>query len=262
MHMSEAIVTVSATDYLRGILARESVDAGMHSPLRQLEALVDNVCRIWAEHHLIEVYPTGAFEKGTANRSGMAIDFLVSLSPATTYAMPDVHETLFEALGEAGLEPLRRNVSLGVRLDGVAIDIAPARRIALSTDEHVLFSHRTGKTFTTNLTQHVLDTIACGRREEIRILKLWRDQHGLDLPSFTLELAVLAALRRRPAGELSDNVWTVLGYLESLFSARSLLDPANANNIVSDEMSAAQKETVRRAAQYARAGRSWQEIIR
>lgn len=253
---------MSATDYLRDILVRESVDAGMHSPLRQLEARVDDICRLWAAHLLVEVYPTGAFEKGTANRSGTAIDFLVSLSPATTYSMSDVHETLLEALGEAGLEPVRRNVSLGVRLDGVAVDIVPARRTALSTDDHVLFSHRTGKSFTTNLTQHVLDTIACGRRSEIRILKLWRDQQGLDLPSFNLELAVLAALRRRPAGELSDNVWAVLGYLENLFSARSLLDPANANNIVSDQMSAAQKETVRGAAQYARAGRSWQEIIR
>ncbi|MHB1103193.1 MAG: nucleotidyltransferase family protein [Devosia sp.] len=259
--MSEVAVTVSASSYLRGILAREAVDAGMQSPLRHLEAAVDGICRRWAGRHLLEVYPTGAFEKGTANRSGIAIDFLVSLSPAANYSMPDVHETLFEALGEAALDPVRRNVSLAVKMEGIAVDIVPARRVALTTDEHVLFSRRTGKTFTTNPTQHVLDAIACGRREEIRILKLWRDQQGLDLPSFNLELAVLAALRRRPIGELSDNVWAVFGYLDGLFSARSLLDPANANNIVSDQMTAAQKDMVRKAAQYARAGRSWQEII-
>lgn len=261
--MSEIAVNVTATGYLRDILWRELIDAGMQSPLRQYEAGIEDICRRWAGRHLVEVYPTGAFEKGTANRSGTAIDFLVSLSPAANYSMRDVYETLFVALGDAGLEPARRDVSIRVQLDGVGVDIVPARRVALSVDDHVLFQRRTGKTLTTNLTQHVLDVIACGRRDEVRILKLWRDQQGLDLPSFNLELAVLAALRRRPpGGDLADNVWAVLGYLETLFAARSLLDPANANNIASDQMTAAQKETVCEAARYTRAGRSWQEIVR
>lgn len=259
--MSEVVGTVSASSYLRDILAREAVDVGMRSPLRLYEANVEDICRNWAGEHLLEVYPTGAFEKGTANRSGMAIDFLVSLSPAATFSMADVHGTLYEALDAAGLEPVRRDVSIGITLDRTAVDILPARRVGLNTDEHALFLRRTGKTAITNLTQHVLDGIACGRREEIRILKLWRDQQQLDFPSFNLELAVIAALRRRPIGNLADNVWEVLGYLETLFPARSLLDPANANNIVSDQMTAAQKDAVRRAAQYARAGRSWHDII-
>ena len=54
----------------------------------------------------------------------------------------------------------------------------------------------------------------------------------------------------------------MFGYLANLFPARSLLDPANANNIVSDQMTAAQRDAVRKAAQYARAGRSWHDIIR
>jgi hypothetical protein len=94
------------------------------------------------------------------------------------------------------------------------------------------------------------------------VLKLWRDQHGLDFPSFYLELSVVAALRRRPAAGLAENVWAVLGYLESLFPARSVLDPVNANNIVSDQLTPAGRDAVRRAAQYCRHGRAWSEIIR
>jgi hypothetical protein len=259
--MSEVGVTVSASSYLRGILAREAVDVGMQSPLRLFESEIEGICRHWAGDHLLEVYPTGAFEKGTANRSGVTIDFLVSLSPAANYSMSDVYETLYEALHAAGLEPVRRDVSIGITMGRAAVDVLPARRVGLNTDEHAVFLRRTGETVITNLTQHVLDGIACGRREEIRLLKLWRDQQRLDLPSFYLELAVIAALRRRSAGELAGNVWEVLGYLETLFPARSLLDPANANNIVSDQMTAAQKDAVRKAAQYARAGRSWHDII-
>ena len=129
------------------------------------------------------------------------------------------------------------------------------------TDVHELWLNRLGRMVKTNLTQHVLDTVAGGRREEIRIVKIWRDQQGLDFPSFYLELSVLAALKRRPAGTLAENVWAVFGYLESLFPARSVLDPVNAINIVSDLLGPPEKEAIRKAAQYARAGRAWSEIV-
>ena len=253
---------MSASSYLRDILAREAVNAGMQSPLRLLESEIEGICRRWAGSALLEVYPTGGFEKGTANRSGTAIDFLVSLAPDTEYLPAEAYEALYHTFDDAGLSPKRRDVSIGVKLRGMTVDIVPARRLARTTDEHELFLRRTGATVITNLTQHVLDGIACGRRDEIRIVKLWRDQMGLDLPSFNLELAVVAALRRQSAGALADNVWEVFGYLANLFPARSLLDPANANNIVSDQMTAAQRDAVRKAAQYARAGRSWHDIIR
>jgi hypothetical protein len=108
----------------------------------------------------------------------------------------------------------------------------------------------------------VLDTHEANRQDEIRILKLWRDQNGLDFPSFYLELAVTAALRRRPVGALVDNVWAALGFLERLLVPRAMLDPANAANIVSDELTSAQKRSIALAAAAARSGRPWSEIVR
>jgi hypothetical protein len=93
------------------------------------------------------------------------------------------------------------------------------------------------------------------------VLKIWRDEQGLDFPSFYLELSVLAVLKRRPPAGLAENVWAVLGYFESLFPARSVLDPANAVNVVSDLLPPAEKDAIRKAAKYARAGRAWSEII-
>ena len=44
---------------------------------------VQALCEAWAGRYLLEVYPSGAYEKGTANQSGISIDFVVSLSPQT-----------------------------------------------------------------------------------------------------------------------------------------------------------------------------------
>jgi hypothetical protein len=260
--MESLAAPVSADSYLREILARESIDSGIRSPLRALEADVLGLCRDFCGSDLLEVHPTGAFEKGTANASGVSIDFLASFSPASPVPVHDLYEALFDGLQSEGLEPVRRDVSVALMLDGIAVDIVPGKREAMITDVHEIWLTRLGRPVKTNLTQHVLDAVACGRRDEIRVLKIWRDQHGLDLPSFYLERSAVAALRQQPLGTLAENVWAALGYLEKLFPARSILDPANANNIVSDQLGSPAKDTVRKAAQYARSGRAWAEIIR
>jgi hypothetical protein len=251
----------SASAYLRGILKREQVDSSASSELRWFEPRVHRICDAWAGKHLLEVVPSGAFEKGTANASGLRIDFLASLAPTARFSPREVFESLYHSLDKMGLEPEARNVSVSVNLDGTPIDIIPARRDAMETDEHWLYSALKGKSIVTNPTQHVVECIAQNRAEEIRVLKLWRDKYRLSFPSYYLELTVLAALKGRPGGQLSDNVWAVLGYLERHFVARSVLDPTNANNVVSDELTPAEKIRIRTMAQISRNGRSWQEIL-
>ncbi len=248
-------------DYLRTILDREAVDDSAHSAFRRLEGEVAALVAPWGGRHLLEVYPAGGFEKGQANQSGIGIDFVLSLSPQTPFRIHDIYQSLFGALERDGLEPQRRHVTISVVLNGIPVDLLPAKRESLATDVHEIYSNRTGVTIKTNLTQHVLDALSSGRRDEVRILKLWRDQNGLDFPSFYLELATYAALRRRPYGELADNVWAVLGYLESLFPARGALDPANANNVISAELTMTQKRVIATVAAASRRGKPWSEIV-
>ncbi len=248
-------------DYLREILARESVDNSMKSPLRELEAEVRRLLKPLLSGRRAELYPSGAFEKGTANASGREMDFLLSFPPSTTEHVRDLYETVFAALAAPLYEPARRDVSVAVNLKGVEVDIIPARREAMINDVHELWLARPGRTMKTNLTEHVLGLKSSRHNEEVRVLKIWRDEQGLDFPSFYLELSVLAVLKRRPPAGLAENVWAVLGYFESLFPARSVLDPANAVNVVSDLLPPAEKDAIRKAAKYARAGRAWSEII-
>lgn len=259
--MSSVVSSVSPSDYLRGILQREAVDVSSDAPLRALEGQVQELCGAWAGRYLLEVYPTGAYEKGTANQSGISIDFVVSLSPQTPFVMRQIYESLWQHLERHGFELERRAVSIGLRLEGATVDILPAKRESLHNDIQEIYSTRRNAAMKTNLNHHVLDVIESGRREEIRVLKLWRDQHGLDFPSFYLELSTIAALRRRPLGELADNVWAALGYFEQLFVGRAILDPSNANNVVSAELTMNDKMAIATTASGTRATRSWTEIV-
>jgi hypothetical protein len=259
--MSSIVAQVSADDYLRDLLARERIDTAMQSPLRALGSEVSRLVKQFTGSRSFDLYPTGGFEKGTANGTGRSIDFLVSFSSSTPDTVAVLYQGIFATLEKLGYEPQRRDVSVAVNLKGVDVDIIPGKRESALTDVHELWLNRIRRPVKTNLTQHILETQGGGRREEIRVLKLWRDQQGLDFPSFYLELSVLAALKRRPPASLAENVWAVLAYYETLFPARSVLDPVNANNIVSDLLTPTEKDAVRKAAQYARGGRPWSEIV-
>jgi hypothetical protein len=253
---------VNADQYLSQVLSREAVEDGPDAPLRRLGAVVHRVCRQWAGADLVEVAAAGAFEKGTANLSGVPIDFIAAVSPDCQRPIAALYEDLFLAFELAGHAPRERGVAMGIRLGEVPVDVIPAKRRPAQFGEEVqLHSARTHRPILTSPAWHRHEVASSDRLAEIRIIKLWRDQHGLDFPSLYLELTVIAALRGKPHGTLAANVWLVLGYLASLFVARAVVDPANANNIVSDELGTAEKQHIRAAALLARSGRPWQDIV-
>jgi len=96
----------------------------------------------------------------------------------------------------------------------------------------------------------------------MRILKLWRNQKNLDFPSFYLELTVMKALADNLRLSVSDNVWAVLEYLRDSFTAARIVDPANSNNIISDDLTAAEKLKIVSAAWTARNATTWGDIVR
>jgi len=260
--MSTAVRSVTASDYLSRILAREVVDRRSATQLDGIARKVELLCTAWGGEHIVEVVPGGGFEKSTANRSGICMDFVVWIRTDAGRRIPEVYESMHATFQRLGLRPIRRDVTIALQVGTIAVDVLPARRLSMISDIHEIYSSRRAQAITTNLHQHVLDSHEANRQDEIRILKLWRDQNGLDFPSFYLELATNAALRRRPVGALVDNVWATLGFLERLLVPRAMLDPANAANIVSDELTAPQKRFIALAAAAARSGRPWSEIVR
>jgi len=91
-------------------------------------------------------------------------------------------------------------------------------------------------------------------------VKLWRNQKGLDFPSFYLELTVINALYGK-YGTLSGNVLNVFEYLRDTFQNARIVDPANTNNIISDDLTAAEKGKVKAAAEEALKATYWSQII-
>lgn len=251
-------------EYLRQILAREAVDTTWLSPARAVQSTLEPAIRRWANNYFVSVSPSGSFAKGTANKSGTDIDLFISIAQNCPDTVENIYETLASAMTENGYTVRRQNVSINIRVNGIDVDLVPGKQqqgFGFSQD-HSLW-RRKAKTWTkTNISKHIAHVTAASRIAESRILKLWRNQHGLDFPSFYLELSVIEALVQGAPGTLGRNVMTVFAYLRDSFRNARVVDPANTNNIISDDLNDRERAAIQDAAARAAAASTWGEIVK
>lgn len=252
---------MTADEYLRRILERENVDTSLLSPARGVRTQLEPIIREWAGDKLLSVSPSGSFAKGTAIKTGTDIDLFISLSMQTSETLKEIYGKLAGRMTEKGYAPKRQNVSVNVRAGGYSVDLVPGKRQDGYSDDHSLYRRRADTWTKTNVAKHISYVSQSGRTNEIRTVKIWRNQQGLDFPSFYLELSVIAALAGQYGGALSPNVWKTFQYFRDSFPTARVIDPANTNNVISDDLTAAEKAKVKASATAALGAKDWSEII-
>ncbi|KQW76802.1 hypothetical protein [Ensifer sp. Root127] len=246
--------------YLQGILAREAVDTGPYSPVRGVQGILAPLVGEWAKGNLISISASGSFSKGTANHSGTDIDLFISLSENTPDTLQEIYDKLFAKLAGVGYAPKRQDVSINIRVGGYDVDLVPAKRQNALSNDHSLYRRKASTWTKTNVQTHITTVWAGARQQESRLIKLWRDQKGLDFLSFYIELAVIVALSNTNYPTLSDRIVACLTYLRDTFSNARFVDPANTNNVISDDLTAAEKQRISAAAGQALSG-SWEQFV-
>jgi Nucleotidyltransferase domain len=234
---------------LSAILRSEAVDTGMDSPVRGVLALLTPLVARWAGTSLLDIFPSGSFAKGTANRSSTDIDLFISLHWNTEATLREIYDGLDGVLRGAGFAVRRQNVSLHVKVNGFGVDLVPGKKQSLASGDHSLYLRRRDTWIKTNVKKHVEWAEATGRRPEMRLMKLWRDGRGLDWPSFYVELATARALEEQILpGTLSGNLRRVLEFVCDRLEWARLADPANGSNVVSETLAGEEKRVLARAA--------------
>lgn len=244
--------------YLSTVIGKYAVnEAGAKAQVEVIYPVVQK----WAGSFLIEAIYSGSIAKGTALSLSSDADVFISLSSTTPDSSADIYATLYNAFTQAGYQAKKQNVSIGLTAGGYQIEFVPGKRQSQYGYDHSLYKNKTGSWTKTNVKTHISEVAGSGRLDEIRLAKIWRTLHGLDFPSFYLELAVIDCLTGSALGAVSDNFWKVLGFLAGNFPTRRYLDPANTNNVISDDLTQSEKQAIKAAALAARGQKTWQSIV-
>ncbi|MBK9967219.1 MAG: nucleotidyltransferase [Holophagales bacterium] len=252
---------MSANDYLRGLLQKYAAPVGPAAPVLLGLGPIQDVIRRWAGSQLLGMALSGSYAKGTAVRGDADVDLFISLSPTTKETLREIYTSLLDRLREENLRPREKNVCRRVTSGGFSIDLVPAKKQAGVTPDHSLWVRKRATWQQTNIDKHIALVRGSGRREEIILLKVWRDQQRLDFPSIYLELCVIRALSGRPFGDLASNVLLALQFFSDAFVSARIQDPANSNNVISDDLTNAEKALVQAAAARSLQKKTWQEVI-
>jgi hypothetical protein len=251
---------VSADDYLESILRKYAVNP---SPAVGAANLLAPLLRDWAGSFLIDIQFSGSYAKGTAISLGTDIDLFLSLD--SNQPVKDLYWSLFHYCEKALQRPQVQNVSLRIQSQGINVDLVPGRRRPGAstghTTDHTIYQRKKDSWVQTNIAEHIRVVCTSGCAAEIRAVKIWRELHHLDFPSFYPELTVIAALNDNRSRSVSERVFSILGYLAQEFRDARVLDPANTNNVISDDLSIEEKRVIAVAAEKCVVMRSWEQIV-
>jgi hypothetical protein len=92
-------------------------------------------------------------------------------------------------------------------------------------------------------------------------VKIWRFLHGLDFPSLYLELLTIQVLSGRSQSNLADNVLHALRTIGTSLASTRIGDPANTNNVLSDDLTKQEKERIAGLAAQSTRQQYWKDII-
>jgi hypothetical protein len=247
-----------ADQYLTKIISKYQInEEGVKA---QVTLLYPTIQR-WGNEYLLEAIYSGSIAKGTAISLGTDADVFISLSSTTQETLAEIYHTLYNALTQAGYHARKQNVSIGVNSGGYQIDLVPGKRQSQYGYDHSLYKNKAGTWTKTNVKTHVSYVSGSNRILEIRLTKIWRELNKLEFPSFYLELAVIDCLSGRSYSDLNGNFWQVLGFLSGDFVNKRYVDPANNNNVISDDLSISERQLIESAAQIARRKTDWAQIV-
>lgn len=252
---------MNANSYLLSIVKKYSILSEERIRLQSKIRPLYRELRKWAEDYIVNILPSGSFLKGTAIKGGnVDIDLLISLKNQTPYTLKEIYESLYHFLNQSYLAR-KQNVSIGIDYNDVKVDLVPAKKQPNVTHPHSIYVSKLDTWTKTNIHKHIKIIRNSPHRNTIKLLKIWCNLHGLNFPSFLLELTVLEALRKKRVLGIENRFLTVLKYIIEEFEYAKIYDPANTNNIVSDSIDYDQKTRIVETAISSYSSDCWENIV-
>lgn len=253
---------MTADEYVLKVVRRHSLPMNLDkdSVLYVVDPL-KNIITDWAGDCLCEIKLSGSRAKGTAIDLSTDLDLFISLSSTTRNPLSEIYNSLYTRISNEGLTCRKQNVSIGVTYNGKKVDLVPAKRQSQYGGDHSLYKRKSDSWTKTNIDKHISMVNQSGRRNEIVALKVWRENHGLAFPSILLETLTIDALGGRSTTTTANNVLYMLRYIKNNICSAHVLDPANTNNVLSDDLTRFEKQLLMQQAEKSLAEQYWGQII-
>ena len=250
---------MSGETYLQNILNREELRPSEELTVKEWRGRIESVLKEYFGY-MARVYYAGSYGKKTVNRSQYDLDIVIYLPRDYVISLKDMFYQTSEVLKCSGYQTYPKRVAHTYRVnDNFHIDIVPGRAIS---DDFIcanLYDRKSDTSLRTSVKEHI--NAVKDIRQEVRLLKLWNHQKNLHIKSFILEQLVKRALESNRATTLDQKLFNFFDYVKKNIENLRLLDPANSNNNLGEELVFTQRSQLKAESEKSLSATHWSDII-
>lgn len=252
---------MTAEEFLRTLLTQQELTDQEMNVLRQMRDQIQQQLSVLNGGP--RFYYAGSYGKKTIIRQRYDLDIVMYWPNTATYTIKAIYDAVGEVLKKNWKYVNSKTVSWELPFDGgFHIDIVPGRALDPLYREANLYRTDTGTTLKTSLKTHIDTVRNSGRRDAIRLMKLWRERRNVPFKkSFLLEMMTIEGCKGIRFDNLNDQVQSSLIYIHDNILTCNFTDPANSNNSLSDDLNSTQRAAIRVAAATAAQAMAWGPVF-
>jgi hypothetical protein len=252
---------MTANQYLAALLVQQTLTDSELNALRGLRDTIQGQLSILEGDP--RFYYAGSYGKQTMIRQRYDLDIAMYWPSSVSYTIKGIYDAVGEVLKKNWKFVNSKTVSWELPFEGgFHIDVVPGRAIDGTFKEANLYRTDTGSTLKTSLKAHIDFVRDSGRRDAIRLLKLWREKKKVPFKkSFLLEVMTISGCSGTRFDDLGAQVQVALVHIRDSILTCNVADPANGNNSLSDDLSLTQRAQIRAAAANAAAATNWGAVF-
>ncbi len=247
-------------EYLESLLNSQRLSKTELDNLQTLRARIEAV--LGSLSGSPRFYYAGSYGKDTIIRENYDLDVVAYWPSDCSYTLKDIFYGVGEVLKRQWTYVNPKTVAWEIPFQGgFHIDVVPGRAIDSTFKYANLYRRDKDSSLKTSIKVHIDTVRDSGRREAIRLMKLWKVRKKVPFKTFILELMTIEGCKGKSLSELEPQLNDAFQYIRDNIVNARVVDPANTNNVISDDISTADKLTIKAAARAAIDARSWRDVF-
>lgn len=246
-------------EYLQNILEREKIPDYLLNMIRSDREEIESLLRLYFWAKIENFYYSWSIARGTAIKSKYDTDLCVYFWNTSFSTLKEMYTQTKQVLWRKYVTKEQR---VSIWLTTKNIDVVPWRKIDSSWTIN-LYDSQNDTWKQTNIVLHKNYISEKWDKDLIKLIKLWKFQHEIDVKSFALEILTINALKDKQITGLGNKLRHVWKYIRDvdIFSLQ-IIDPANRNNNIMDSVDYLSKQKLQNKAKEALIEPYWSGIIK
>ncbi len=252
---------MSNHDYLHQLLAKQELGQDQLDSLRDLRQQIESQLSVLPGTP--RFYYGGSFGKKTMIRAAFDLDIVAYWPHDCGYSLKDIYDAVGNTLRKHWNYVNPKTVSWQLPFQGgFHIDVVPGRAIDGTLRYANLYRRDRGSSLQTSIKIHINMVRDSGRRDVIRLMKLWRVKRNVPFKkSLALELITIQGCKGLRTDDLEKQMISTLTHVRDNILTVRIVDPANTNNVISDEICSSDRQQIRTAADMALKEQFWIQVL-